>query len=254
MSGGDDVAPRGLPESGTVPLGNFIRAHLAEMKVLGFVGRLVLRSDEVRRVALEALAEGERDPEKQAEYQEGLANERLIQGEYLQHRQIILEMTLVRAVDNFLTYLSEVLAAVFRIRPEMLRSGKQVRVDFVLEHTSMSELVDALAERTVDEASYLSLGDLADYFEGHGLRLFPDSAALAQAVRIVESRNLVVHNRGVINERFVARVGEGSVGHRLSLSTDSVFDDVDFLAASAQRIDAQAVGKYGLVQEPIEPE
>jgi hypothetical protein len=104
---------------------------------------------------------------------------------------LLLEMVLTRGVDSFLTYLSELFSLVFRSRPETLRSREQIRVEDVLEHESMDEVVAFLSERRVGRLAYAGLRDLAKEVESDlGLALFPEPGALDRAVSIVEARNL----------------------------------------------------------------
>jgi hypothetical protein len=54
--------------------------------------------------------------------------------------QVLLQMILARLMDELSTYLVELIRAVLRARPELLRSNEQVRVDHVLRFGSMEEL------------------------------------------------------------------------------------------------------------------
>lgn len=145
--------------------------------------------------------------------------------ELRRHRQLLLQMLLTRAADAFLLYVSAVLAVVFRSRPATLRSSEQVKVDFVLAHQTMEELVADLAERRVTALSYQGMVELVESLrERLGLALFANRNDLDRAVRIVETRNLIVHNRGVVNRRFLSRVA------------DFPADEGDVLAAEHRRI------------------
>jgi hypothetical protein len=59
-----------------------------------------------------------------------------------------------------------------------------------------------------------------------------------------------VHNRGVVNETYVARVQGLSehMGKPLELKTNQVFDDVDFLSAAVRDIDERIAAKFSLVR------
>lgn len=70
------------------------------------------------------------------------------------YRQLILQMMLCRAVDSFLTYISELLALTYRTKPEMLKSGETVRLDVILQYQAMEDLVSALVERRVSQLSF----------------------------------------------------------------------------------------------------
>jgi hypothetical protein len=50
---------------------------------------------------------------------------------------LLAEMIYVRLVDQYLVYLADVLALAFHVKPEMLRSGKQITYEVVLQYTNM---------------------------------------------------------------------------------------------------------------------
>jgi hypothetical protein len=79
------------------------------------------------------------------------------------------------------------------------------------------------------------------------LPLFTSEPDLTRAIRIVEMRNLIVHNRAVINRRFLSQVRDfdGDEGDRLKLTVD-ILDEADLLAESAAALDQRAVEKFGL--------
>jgi hypothetical protein len=176
-------------------------------------------------------------------------------------------MTQARAVDNFLMFLTELLSLAYRTRPAMLlsrlrdvesgrgREQESVPLELVLEHGSLEELVEALVERRVTALAYRSVRDLQTYLDSQlGLTLFDAEADLARAVELVEQRNLITHNRGIINRLFLSRVPNSAAykfGSQLVLNTDAVFDGVEFLASIATAIDERAVAKWGIETAPL---
>jgi hypothetical protein len=165
--------------------------------------------------------------------------------------RLILELLLSRGTDNFLTYIAELLAVVFTARPETLRSSETVKVEDVLRHQTMDELLHSLAERKVEKLSYQGVRDLQqDLIDKLGFQLFLSASDLTRAVRIIEMRNLVAHNRGVVNSVFKRRTGDSSatVGQRLKLDAKAVFSDLEFLSGLAKDIDHRAALKWGLAR------
>lgn len=174
--------------------------------------------------------------------------------ELRQHDGLLAEVILCRVVDNFLTFISELLGLVYEVRPEMLRSSEQERIDFILLYESMEELRKALAEKRVDRLSYLGLRELADYVEKQmGFALFPAEDDLRQASIIVEYRNLFIHNRGVVSNLSSRRFPHlaGDLGKRISLPMQEVRDLRQFIEHSAIDIDVRASEKFGLPKAPL---
>lgn len=244
-----------VPESGTGACERFFLEHMRLAHFVGFVAALATRADEVVRVARQALDEPELDPSKGA-----LSTLR-------RHRQLLLQMTLSRGVENYLAYLSEVLALLFETRPETMRAkidddsrrrGTQpeaVPLDLILEHTSMEELIAFLTERRVNELSYKGMAGITAYVsEKLAFSLFEDEEMSDRIVHLVEIRNLIAHNRGVVNRTYKRRVGDDSlvVGARIELDVNDVFDDLERLAGSVADIDARAVAKWALPSSEFE--
>jgi hypothetical protein len=168
------------------------------------------------------------------------------------YRGFINEIWLCRGVDSFLSYLSELFALIFFTKPETLKSGETIRLESVLEHRTIAEVLAALAGKRVHELSYQGMGNLANYSSARiGFEIFPDAEDLAKAVRIIEMRNLVLHHRGIVTEGYLKRVPnlQVQVGDRVDLRGAS--QDVDFLAQSVAEIDMRATAQFDLPQKPF---
>jgi len=63
----------------------------------------------------------------------------------LVHNSLLLELVLTRTVDNFLCFLSDLLALIYKAKPEMLRSSENEKLDFVLQFSDMDQLRSAVA-------------------------------------------------------------------------------------------------------------
>jgi len=168
--------------------------------------------------------------------------------------RLISEMVYCRGIDNYLTYVSEILALVFRTRPETLRSDEKVALSTVLAHPTMEELVRALAELKVHQLSYRGMEDLASYLASRlKWSLFVSSQERDRIVKLVERRNLIVHNRGVINDLFRRRYPGESVDRdgRIKVSVEDVRRDFAIIARSAYSLDRRTAIKFTLGTGPI---
>jgi hypothetical protein len=162
---------------------------------------------------------------------------------------LLAEFILCRAVDGFLTYLSALLSLIFRTKPETLKSAEQERVDFILQFQTMEEFITALAERRVNKLSYGGMRELAKYFEEKlGLKLTDTQEQLEAAVRLIEIRNIIVHNRGFVNGVFAKRVPDFStpIGSRIKLELLETLPQAIYLVKLADQIDFRAVEKFNL--------
>lgn len=217
---------------------------------ISFVSGLALRADEVVRVAAKALYDERADEAERTKYQKQIERGAgTTEALRLYYRQLVLQMTLSRATDNYLSYVSELLSLVFQTKPETLRSSEQVRLDEVLRHSSMDELIGSLSERRVERLAYLGMADLADDLEEKlGFALFETEEDLQGAIRVNAIRNLVVHNRAIINAKFVEQLPqyEGQQGQSLELDVDEVFGDITFLTRIVCETDGRAAKKFVL--------
>lgn len=227
-------------------------AFLSEyQRICGFVFyviRLATGADERTRIANRALYE-DSEPERYQEGEKDINEHGAVMELRKNHRTMVLEMMLSRGVENFLTYLSELLSMIFRTRPETLRSSDTVRLDMVLKHSSMNEFISYLAEKRVNQLSYQGMKDLASYLsKSLNFTILPESKDLDNAIRIIECRNLIVHNRAVVNTVFYERVAKATtpIGELLDLEYREVQNDIGFLAQCVFFIDSVAVEKFGL--------
>jgi hypothetical protein len=172
---------------------------------------------------------------------------------YLQHfvknRGIFLNMLYLHVVDNFLTYVSEIIGLIYRTKPETMKTGGQVKLDFVLSHQSMNEFIDALAEKQVHDLTYMSIRDLNEYLSDRlNFSLVEDEKELAYLAEIVDIRNLLSHNRGAINALFVSRQPQyaSMLGQTIEISAKKLPEDLKVLVRVVKNIDLRAINKFSL--------
>ena len=233
----------------TGPCSRFRRDHADLAKFVGFISAVVLRMDETTRIASKALYESADDAAEKEKYRKTMEGGAGVTKILRRHRQLLLQMILCRGVDNYLAYVSELVALVFRTKPETMRSNEEVRLDVVLQHDNMEALVSSLAERRVYQLSYRGMRELSQYLSKRlRFNLFEEADTLKEAIRIIELRNIIVHNRAVVNRQFQSRVPDFpvEVGDAVKLEVDLVLSDVDFIVRSVLDIDQRARQKFEL--------
>jgi hypothetical protein len=249
----------GIPEKLTAPGLRLLEDYQMVVDLIAFVATVTVHSDEAARIAARALLPDAKNEEERARYERTLKEGRGARKSLVRFRRLMTEMVLCRNTDNFLTYISQLLALVFRTRPETLRSKGTEKLDFILQYTSMDDLVAAIAEKRVNDLSYKGIDDLAEYLQDQiGFVLFDSSENSDRAKYLIEVRNLLVHNRGIVNQIFLSRLRSysrhelGNLGEPVSLDSDFIFDAAEMLIKSAFDIDARAAAKWNLpVQEPV---
>ena len=128
-------------------------------------------------------------------------------------------------VDNFMTYLCDLVGEVYQCRPEAMRSSATVTVADVLTHRTMEEFVEAEIERRVSQASRKGWSEIKKLLESELKLSLAESSdqtmALEQAVLV---RNLVTHRRGRADSVFLRR-WQVSGGMPLELKVGEVLDE-----------------------------
>ncbi len=172
-----------------------------------------------------------------------------------EHVPLILEMTLCREFDNFEVYLAELMAQIFRKRPETLKSAQTETHEVILQFGSMQELRVALAERRVQSVSREGMKALTREFERRfGLPLFRTETDLRRAIKIGETRNIIVHKRGAVDARSLRRAPSlgAEPGERLVVDPECVVPDLRFLVDTVLDVDRRALRKFNLPEVLLE--
>jgi hypothetical protein len=241
------------PERMTAPCAAFYEDQGRTLRFLVLVRRLAAQADASGLASAEALLRLSDDAADRAQAQRILDRGDFTQRELDEFTQLLLQMVLARSVDNYLTYVSELLRLVLRTRPETLDGETKVEVAFVLGHETMEELHVALADQRVDELAQSGFGELAGTLRDElGFSLFDDSGRLDLATRLVAARNVIVANRGVVDRSYLesAPGSDLRIGDPLLLE-DSVVRDLDVLIGGVSDADARAAERWTL-PTPVE--
>jgi hypothetical protein len=119
------------------------------------------------------------------------------------------ELGLTRCVENFLCYVSDIITDTLIARPELLKTQEQVSLEDVLQHDSIDGFISWAAENRVAQLSFKGLEEISGYIKKRlGLDLHQDEEDWKKLKKGVALRNLIVHRRSVIDQRFIYLTGE----------------------------------------------
>jgi len=189
----------------------------------------------------------EKDPELAAQFNSFWSGNRLLKSDPELFRRLWMEMLLCRFVDSLQIYLGEALHRVFLGRPETLRSSEMVEIRRVLEHDSLQEFTAEVAAQKVDDLAYRGFAGVLDYLtERLGVTIDLDEQDIITTSYAISVRNIIVHNDGRINRRFLRDTGAQGfeLGTRFNIV---VYDMLDLWIKSFDRV-ASAVDK-GLISK-----
>ncbi|HEX2763494.1 MAG TPA: hypothetical protein VHM92_06570 [Allosphingosinicella sp.] len=157
----------------------------------------------------------------------------------------------IRSVDNFLSFVSEVIQLAMRKRPEMLKSQETVTMEEVMNFSSFPNLLSYLIDRTLNRLAYKSIEDVEKFIrERTGVELFSEANERLLLTIAIEMRNIYSHNRGNVSDATLRRLSrfDHSLalrrGERLNATLGELFDLVDNLAVIARRLDAALAAKF----------
>ena len=95
--------------------------------------------------------------------------------------QFILEMSFCRSVDNFLTYISDMLTLLFVTKKNYLtRFSKSVDTDLIVEKDNVNEIIHEIVEREVMSLSHRNIKDLSKFLgqkDKLKIKMFKDEAS-----------------------------------------------------------------------------
>ena len=166
------------------------------------------------------------------------------------------EVMVIRCVDNFMSYLSEILQTCMAKKPELLKSKEQVKTEDVLRFTNRHELIEFLINRKLNELTYGGLRAIEEFLELRlGLKLLETQRDRATLSVAIELRNIYTHNRGVVNELFLSRLSEQPhkhkfiLGKRFHAEFDNIVDFANVQFDIAPKLDDRVVEKFGLLKK-----
>lgn len=230
------------PRVGTLACREYFLTYRQVNSFYHFVLHAVAQLDHSAELAHNVLVDTAPDPEERRRLEDDWSKRKKAVDALREQRQFFLEVLLVRHVENYLNYLSALLFEIFTQRPETLRSSDNITVEEVLRHATVETIVRSVAERKVDSLSYSSFQDLAAFFKDRFSLVIANNAELPTVVHAIEIRNISVHNRCIVNRRFVSRTGDTStsVGRRKVLSIDYLDRLVPLLANVVKQLDREA--------------
>lgn len=162
--------------------------------------------------------------------------------------RVISEMALCRIVDNYTVYMSQMIALIFKTDPKTMRSGGTLPYSEILRHNSMDELMATIADKEMEKLTR-NLEDLNAYIiKTFNLSPFgDDEEVLNEAVAYNGLRNIIVHNRGIIDRKFKkdVKMDYGEVGDRI-FAYEPTYQSLRLFSEAVDDFDAQAVKKYNL--------
>lgn len=195
---------------------------------------MAAKMDEIRTAAAKALSDYNNEKEELCtELENNSAMNRIRKYEIIQMNQLVNS-----TVNNFLSYLSDVIQLAIRENPEILKSQEAIKIEEILSFRSYNEILDYIIDKKLTDLSYQGIDKIQEYISNRlGIREFCTSEQKKILKITIESRNIISHNRGIINDIFLSRTNSHErfkfqKGEKLNLR----LDDFEFLALNCLNV------------------
>jgi hypothetical protein len=249
------VASAGAPCS--LQLFKFYKQHFAIFDFFFFSVALARRHDEGRMIAAKALAVGGDVNDLQrledVEQNKQPAFDKLVGFRYLQSEYMV-----IRLVDNYVSFVSEILQSCLVKRPEMLRTKDTISIEDVLRFESREKLIGYLIDQKLNSLTYGGVAKLDEFIQKRtGFSIADDREEQRLLFLAIELRNIYTHNRGVVNDVIVRRLSRFDydfglkLGARFHADYDLVCNLANNIHLLASRLDSQLALKFDLAVKSV---
>ncbi|SMC40560.1 helix-turn-helix domain-containing protein [Chryseobacterium sp. YR221] len=150
-------------------------------------------------------------------------------------------------VDNFETYLSDILFEIYLAKPQSLKSEQMVKVEDVLNCADIQEFITFWAKEKIGKLQKGSVkGFIADNKQIKDLNAI-DSTTQNEIEKILQIRHLYSHRNGIVDEKFLKYFPSGYPnGSEHQMSIEEVLNKIEYLSGIVNNIDNAAMVKYSL--------
>lgn len=259
------------PRTATSAATAYFEAANRDLSLFHFVIETVLATDYVAFIAKRALDESDERARQRAggitssvkpEVQKISPSELAVTNpgtrtkELRRQRQLLLEMFVARATDNFNRFLVDLIREVLEKQPSILKSRQQsLTIEDILQHTSIDELIRSIIESKVNALSYEGFEQTRDWCGSRGIPLEVADDDLPTLVEGIATRNLIAHSRCVVDEKYVRSVRNTpfKAGELRKLEVDDLFGLLVLFDRVVIATDKTAAKKFKLRRKPLAP-
>ena len=122
---------------------------------------------------------------------------------FRQFTELVRILGLIYLVSIFEGYLVDIVREILLTRPDALKSGKQLTVEEILAQGERKQIISYFAEREVEDLQYDSFSNVVKYFEDKfKINLNNSGVSVESVTEILATRNIHIHNKGMVNQKF----------------------------------------------------
>ncbi len=164
-----------------------------------------------------------------------------------QEGKILTRILFSSFVDNFETYLSDLLYEIFLANPSTLKSGQTVTIEEVLNCSDLQEFVRYWSKQKLSKLQKGSVtGFIKENKQISELGVI-NSNQQSEIEKILQIRHLYSHRNGIIDEKFLQYfTGKFALNEEHQMSINEICDKLCYLTNIIDQIDMKAIIKYKL--------
>ncbi|WP_448661847.1 hypothetical protein ACG3SL_14335 [Sphingomonas sp. CJ20] len=159
----------------------------------------------------------------------------------------VLNMLLfANAVDNFQTYLTELVYEILLTDPRPI-FGKKFPADLLFSAPDMRSLQKSVIDRFVLDLGYQNIDELSKMLDSNfGIKTLNHWLSRKRLNRYIQMRNIITHNRGIVNELYLhkSRSKSDRLGKKVNVYKPLCAQK--YLSSLAEHIDVEAASKFNL--------
>ena len=166
---------------------------------------------------------------------------------FRQFPELVRVLGLLYLVAIFESYLVDIVREILLTCPDALKSGRQFTAEAIIKLGEQKQIISYLAEKEVEDLLYKSFPDVVNYFDKKfNINLNASGVSVENIVEILATRNIHVHNRGIVNQRYLELVGGSTlkVGAYKPITRKYLRDSIDSISTLVEFINTEVQRKY----------
>lgn len=164
---------------------------------------------------------------------------------------LVSESLLIELIAIFEDFIQNTLKHLLHKKPELaLSKDKQINASDLLNFKNIDELKEKLINEKIHKMMYRRLKSIVDFIErGYGTKFDLGDDLFTQLYEFKEKRNLIIHNRGIVNEIFLSSLqkfgskNDYSIGNKIRIETQEMITLGKILKSIANEIYSKLTGK-----------
>jgi hypothetical protein len=159
---------------------------------------------------------------------------------------VLKKLLFASAVDDFQTYLSSLLLEILSHSPKAM-FGKKFDARLLFESPDLESAKRRIVDRFILDLGYKSTQELTEFLSDvFGLKSLDNPLTKKRLNRIVQVRNIITHNRGIVSQFYLHRSGSKSDKLGTQVRVHSPLKTASYLRGLADKLDRHARTKFSL--------